>query len=82
MKVKECMCNNVCCVKPETNIKEVAKLMCDNHIGCIPVCDNNDCVCGIVTDCFVVSHVIRTQIKHQLVILCHVMYVLVKKMMK
>lgn len=50
MKVKECMCNNVCCVKPETNIKEVAKLMCDNHIGCIPVCDNNDCVCGIVTD--------------------------------
>ena len=26
MKVKECMCNNVCCVKPETNIKEVAKL--------------------------------------------------------
>ena len=27
MKVKECMCDDVCCVKAETNIKEVAKLM-------------------------------------------------------
>lgn len=50
MKVKECMCNDVCCVKPETKIQEVAKLMTQNHIGCIPVCDNNNCICGIVTD--------------------------------
>jgi len=50
MKVKECMCNDVCCVKPETKIQEVAKLMAENHIGCIPVCDNNNCICGIVTD--------------------------------
>lgn len=50
MKVKECMCNNVCCVKPETKIQEVAKLMSENHIGCIPVCDENQCICGIVTD--------------------------------
>ena len=37
MKVKDCMCEDVCCVKPETKITEVAKLMSENHIGCIPV---------------------------------------------
>lgn len=50
MKVKDCMCNDVCCVKPETNVSEVAKLMSENHIGCIPVCDSNNCIFGIVTD--------------------------------
>ena len=50
MKVKDCMCDDVCCVKPETKIKEVAKLMSENHIGSIPVCDQNQCICGIVTD--------------------------------
>ncbi len=50
MKVKDCMCNEVCCVKPETKISEVAKIMSQNHIGCIPVCDNNNSLCGIVTD--------------------------------
>ena len=50
MKVKDCMCNDVWCVKPETKINEVAKIMGTNHIGCVPVCDNNDCICGIVTD--------------------------------
>jgi CBS domain-containing protein len=50
MKVKDCMCNDVCCVKPETKIQEVAKLMSQNHIGCIPVCDDKNCICGIVTD--------------------------------
>lgn len=50
MKVKECMCNDVYCVKPDTNLNQVAKLMSENHVGCIPVCDENDCICGIVTD--------------------------------
>lgn len=50
MKVKDCMCNDVCCVKPDTNLNQVAKLMSENHIGCIPVCDENNCICGIVTD--------------------------------
>lgn len=50
MKVKDCMCNDVCCVKKETNLKEVAKLMSQNHIGCLPVCDSNNSICGIVTD--------------------------------
>lgn len=50
MKIQDCMSKNVCCVKPETKITEIAKLMKDNHIGCVPVCDNNNCVCGILTD--------------------------------
>ena len=50
MKVKECMCNDVCCVKPQTTVTEVAKLMGQYHIGSIPVCDENNCLCGIVTD--------------------------------
>lgn len=50
MKVKDCMCNDVCCVNPNTTVKEVAKLMGENHIGCIPVCNDNNCICGIVTD--------------------------------
>lgn len=50
MKVKECMCNDVCCVKPDTNLNQVAKLMSQNHVGCIPVCDENNYICGIVTD--------------------------------
>ena len=50
MKVKDCMCNDVCCVKPDTTLNQVAKLMSENHIGCIPVCDENNSICGIVTD--------------------------------
>ena len=50
MKVKECMCNNVYCVKTDTKLTEVAKLMQHNHIGCVPVCDENNCICGILTD--------------------------------
>ena len=50
MKVKDCMCDDVCCVKPNAKVQEVAKLMAQNHIGCVPVCDDNDCICGIVTD--------------------------------
>ena len=50
MKASECMCNNVCAIKPNLTINEVAKLMGEKHIGCIPVCDDENCICGIVTD--------------------------------
>ena len=50
MKVNECMNKNVCCIKPNTKLNDVAKLMSQNHIGCIPVCDDNNCICGIITD--------------------------------
>ncbi len=50
MKVKDCMCESVCSVKPETKIIEVVKIMQSNHIGWVPVCDNTNTVCGILTD--------------------------------
>ena len=50
MKVKECMSLNVCYCNPESTVKDAAKLMCDNHVGCIPVCDNNKNIVGVLTD--------------------------------
>lgn len=50
MKVKDCMCGEVCCVKPDTKIYEVAKVMEQNHVGCVPVCDDKNCIVGIITD--------------------------------
>ncbi len=50
MKVKDCMCKDVVFVKPDCCTEECAKLMCENHIGCIPVCDNSNKVVGLVTD--------------------------------
>ena len=50
MEVKDCMTKNVCCCTPEMNVADVAKLMCDNHVGCIPVCDDKNCVVGVLTD--------------------------------
>ena len=50
MKVKDCMTNNVYSVKTDATLSDVAKMMEQNHIGCVPVCDEDDCLCGIVTD--------------------------------
>lgn len=50
MKVNQCMCNDVYCIKPDTKINEAAKIMSTKHIGCIPVCDEKNSICGIVTD--------------------------------
>ena len=50
MKVKDCMCTEVYCVTPEKTIKDCATIMCNQHVGCIPVCDNSQKVVGLVTD--------------------------------
>lgn len=50
MKVKDCMCGDVCCVKPETTVNQIAKIMEQNHIGCVPVCDNQNSIVGVITD--------------------------------
>lgn len=50
MKVKECMCTNVYCATPETTINNIARIMNEKHVGCVPVCDNTKGLCGIVTD--------------------------------
>ena len=50
MKVKECMCSDICFCSPDTKISDVAKMMNEKHVGCIPVCDSNNQVVGILTD--------------------------------
>lgn len=50
MKVKDCMCHEVSCLTPESTIKDCANLMCNKHIGCVPVCDTNKNILGLVTD--------------------------------
>ncbi len=49
MKVDECMCCRVDSVKPDDTLRECAKIMSNNNIGCVPVCDGDDLV-GIITD--------------------------------
>lgn len=50
MKVKECMCNQVSCVNPQTTLNDAAKIMQNEHVGCVPVCDTNKNVVGLITD--------------------------------
>ncbi len=50
MKVKDCMCNNVMWLTPESTVCDCAKLMCEHHVGSIPVCDCNQKIVGVVTD--------------------------------
>ncbi|MBR3163095.1 MAG: CBS domain-containing protein [Clostridia bacterium] len=50
MKVKECMCNEVFSCSPSTTVYDAAKIMQTKHVGCIPVCDNQNCMIGVITD--------------------------------
>ena len=50
MKVKECMCSQVSCVNPQTTLSDAAKVMQQQHVGCIPVCDTNKNIVGLITD--------------------------------
>ncbi len=50
MKIEDLMSEEVCWVKPDTKISEIAKIMEQNHVGCVPVCDDENSVVGIITD--------------------------------
>jgi len=50
MKISECMSKDVCFVKPDCKLFDAARIMCENHIGCIPVCNEERAVVGIITD--------------------------------
>lgn len=50
MKVKECMTQNVLYCNPNATIAEAAGLMNQNQVGCIPVCNTENNVVGILTD--------------------------------
>lgn len=50
MRVKECMSEQVVWATGDNTVYDVAKLMNENHIGSIPVCDNEQKLVGIITD--------------------------------
>ena len=50
MKIKDCMESNVYYLKPENTIQDCAQMMSSNHIGCVPICDDNKKIVGLVTD--------------------------------
>lgn len=49
MKINEIMTQKVEFITPQANTKDAARLMHDNHIGALPVMDNDQLV-GILTD--------------------------------
>ena len=50
MRVKDCMSENVVWANWNNTLYDIAKLMNENHIGSIPVCDDNQKLVGIITD--------------------------------
>lgn len=50
MKVKDCMCDSVAYINSNSTICDCAKLMSDKHVGCVPVCNKDENVVGLVTD--------------------------------
>lgn len=50
MRVKDCMCNNVVWSTPDTTVRDCARIMGEQHIGSMPVCNQNQNVVGFVTD--------------------------------
>lgn len=50
MRVKECMCNKVVKATSDTTLEQIAKLMQENNVGCVPICNNENNVIGFITD--------------------------------
>ncbi|MEG2353447.1 MAG: CBS domain-containing protein [Clostridium sp.] len=50
MYVKDIMTINIISVDADSPIQSVAKIMRDNHIGLVPVCDEGNNVIGVITD--------------------------------
>lgn len=57
MKIAECMTRDVKMVRPETTIKDAAKMMTDNDVGSLPVSDGERLV-GMVTDRDIVTRAV------------------------
>ena len=49
MRVSEAMTRTVCMAYPDQTVEEIARLMCDADIGCMPVRDDDRLV-GMITD--------------------------------
>ena len=62
MRVKDCMgIKQVVQATPDTNLNQIAQLMNQNQVGCIPVCKNEKIV-GFVTDRDIVTRAIASNL--------------------
>lgn len=62
MRVKDCMgVKEIVQATPETSVKEVADLMNQNHVGCIPICQEEQVV-GLVTDRDIVTRAVAASL--------------------
>lgn len=50
MKIKDCMTNEVSWCTPNDTVGKAINIMNDCHVGCVPICDQENKVVGIVTD--------------------------------
>lgn len=50
MKVRDLMTPNPTCAAPDTTVEEIATLMKEEDIGCVPIVDEDGQVTGVVTD--------------------------------
>lgn len=58
--VGEIMSKNVLTVTPDTPIRDAARVLIEEHIGCLPVVDSNNRIVGMVTR----SDILRTLMKN------------------
>ena len=50
MKAREIMTQPVSTARQETTLYDIAQLMLTHNIGCVPIVDEQDRLCGIVTE--------------------------------
>lgn len=60
MRVKDCMCKKVVRATSDTTLNEIAKLMEENDIGCVPICNNQNNVIGFITDRDIITRCVAT----------------------
>ncbi|HSF47402.1 MAG TPA: CBS domain-containing protein [Burkholderiales bacterium] len=50
MRIKEIMAQPVVTAREQTSLEEIAALMLQHHVGCVPVVDGRGQLCGIITE--------------------------------
>ena len=60
MRVKDCMCKKVVRATSDTTLNEIAKLMQQNDVGCVPICNNQNNVVGFITDRDIITRCVAT----------------------
>ena len=60
MRVKDCMCQKVVRATSDTTLEQIAKLMQENDVGCVPICNEENNVIGFITDRDIVTRCVAT----------------------